>query len=80
MQDRPGRQGNWGYPNTDGLGLIEYMEWCLDMDLAPVLDVWAGLTIGGGMVEPGAALEPYVQETMDELEVSRSKSAENTAY
>ena len=46
------------------------MEWCLDMDLAPVLDVWAGLTIGGGLVQPGESLEPYVQDVMDELEVS----------
>lgn len=24
--NRPGRPGTWGYPNTDGLGLIEMME------------------------------------------------------
>jgi alpha-N-arabinofuranosidase len=24
---RPGREGDWGYPNTDALGFIEYMLW-----------------------------------------------------
>lgn len=28
LQDRPGRPGTWGYENTDGLGLIEYLHWC----------------------------------------------------
>jgi alpha-N-arabinofuranosidase len=26
LKDRPGRPGNWGYYNTDGLGLLEYLE------------------------------------------------------
>lgn len=26
LTDRPGRPGNWGYENTDGLGLIEYFN------------------------------------------------------
>ena len=26
LTERPGRQGTWGYYNTDGLGLIEYMQ------------------------------------------------------
>jgi alpha-L-arabinofuranosidase len=24
--------GNWGYPNTDGLGLIEYLNWAEDLN------------------------------------------------
>jgi alpha-N-arabinofuranosidase len=27
LVDRPGRMGDWTYQNTDGLGLIEYLEW-----------------------------------------------------
>lgn len=26
LKDRPGRPGTWGYQNTDGLGLMEYMN------------------------------------------------------
>lgn len=47
--NRPGRQGDWGYANTDALGLMEYLQWCEDMVLAPVLAVWSGLSLGGGI-------------------------------
>lgn len=30
LKDRPGRPGDWTYYNTDGLGLLEYLEWCED--------------------------------------------------
>lgn len=26
LKDRPGRPGTWGYENTDGLGLVEYLN------------------------------------------------------
>jgi alpha-L-arabinofuranosidase len=31
LRDRPGRPGNWKYYNTDGLGLLEYLEVCLKL-------------------------------------------------
>lgn len=40
--DRPGRQGDWFYPNTDALGLDEFMQWCEDMNMTAMLAVWAG--------------------------------------
>jgi alpha-L-arabinofuranosidase len=42
LKDRPGRPGDWSYINTDGLGLLEYLEWCEDMEIEPVLAVYAG--------------------------------------
>ncbi|KKY23140.1 putative alpha-n-arabinofuranosidase a [Diplodia seriata] len=70
LKDRPGRQGTWGYPNTDALGIVEYFEWCTDMGLEPVLDVWAGFSLNSGGSTPitGDALTPYVNEVLDELE------------
>lgn len=69
METRPGRQGDWTYPNTDALGLMEYMQWCLDMNMEPVLGVWAGLSLGdGGTVVSGADLDPYVADVLAELE------------
>jgi alpha-N-arabinofuranosidase len=65
--NRPGRQGDWGYANTDALGLMEYMQWCEDMALAPVLAVWSGLSLGGGITS-GTALTPYVTDVLNELE------------
>jgi alpha-N-arabinofuranosidase len=31
LEDRPGYPGTWGYTNTDGLGLVEYMLWAQDL-------------------------------------------------
>src|SRR5262249_53251591 len=34
---RPGHPDDaWGYRSTDGLGLLEYLEWCEDLHLTPV--------------------------------------------
>jgi alpha-N-arabinofuranosidase len=33
LKTRPGFQGVWGYQQTHGLGLVEYLEWSEDMDL-----------------------------------------------
>lgn len=57
VQNRPGRQADWEYPNTDALGLMEYLQWCTDMSMTPVLAIWSGLTLGGGVIS-GAALDP----------------------
>ena len=67
VQDRPGRQGDWGYPNTDALGLMEYLQWCSDMSMTPILAIWSGLSFGGGVLS-GSDLEPYVDDALNELE------------
>lgn len=67
VEDRPGRQGDWGYPNTDALGLLEYMYWTQDMGLEPLLALWDGAALDLSVIT-GDALQPYVQEVMDELE------------
>lgn len=72
LKDRPGRPGNWGYQNTDGLGLIEYMNWCTDLDVEPLLGVWSGLYLNNYVTPPyvvsEADLQPYVDDAMNELE------------
>jgi alpha-L-arabinofuranosidase len=35
LVNRPGRPGTWQYQNTDGLGLIEYLWWCQDLQVEP---------------------------------------------
>jgi alpha-N-arabinofuranosidase len=67
LTERPGRLGTWGYQNTDGLGLIEYMEWCTDLEVEPVLAVWGGLYLDG-TITPQDKLDFYVQDALDELE------------
>jgi alpha-N-arabinofuranosidase len=66
--DRPGHQAPWFYWSTDGLGLLEFLEWCEDLKVEPVLAVYAGYSLGGSHVATGKDLEPYVQSALDEVE------------
>ncbi len=65
---RPGHRSPWGYWSTDGLGLLEFLEWCEDLQMEPLLGVFAGYTLDRNYVEAGPALEPYVQEALEEIE------------
>lgn len=65
---RPGHMDDaWGYWSTDGLGLLEYLEWVEDMRAQPVLAVFAGYALRGEHVT-GDALKPYIQDALDEIE------------
>ncbi|EMC94664.1 glycoside hydrolase family 51 protein [Baudoinia panamericana UAMH 10762] len=77
LMDRPGRPGDWTYYNTDGLGLLEYMYWCEDMDLVPVLGVYAGFSLDIATYDTGYTnanewpvelMQHVLQEALDELE------------
>ncbi len=68
LVDRPGHQAPWSYWSTDGLGLLEFLEWCQDLKVEPVLAVYAGYSLKGEHVAPGKDLEPYVQDAIDEVE------------
>src|SRR3569833_3760739 len=68
LVDRPGHRSPWRYRSTDGLGLLEFLEWCEDLKIQPVLAVYAGYSLSQEHVNPGADLEPYVQDALDEIE------------
>jgi alpha-L-arabinofuranosidase len=71
MVDRPTHPSPWHYHSSDGMGLLEFLEWCEDLHMNPVLAVYAGFSLpegGGERVQPGADLGPYVQDAMDEIE------------
>jgi len=65
---RPGHPCPWGYYSSDGLGLLEFLEWCEDMKAEPVLAVYAGYSLNHTHVNPGPDLEPFVQDALDEIE------------
>lgn len=65
--DRPGYPGTWGYTNTLGLGLAEYLNWCVDLNMEPILALWAGLYLDQTVISE-ADLAPYVQDALNELE------------
>ena len=68
LVDRPTHRSPWSYQSSDGMGLLEFLEWCEDLHMQPVLAVYAGYSLAQEHVNPGADLEPYVQDALDELE------------
>ncbi|HVU07415.1 MAG TPA: alpha-L-arabinofuranosidase C-terminal domain-containing protein [Verrucomicrobiae bacterium] len=68
IEQRHGHPSPWGYRSTDGLGFLEFLEWCEDMKAEPVLAVYAGYSLNGEHVNPGSDLQPYVQDALDEIE------------
>jgi len=68
VDQRPGHQGPWGYRSTDGMGLLEMLEWCEDLHMQPVLAVFAGFALNHERAAPGPALTPFVQDALDEIE------------
>jgi alpha-N-arabinofuranosidase len=68
ISQRPGHRSPWNYWSTDGFGLMEYLEWCEDLHMEPVLAVFAGYALKKDYIKPGPDLEPYVQDALDEIE------------
>lgn len=67
LTDRPGRLGAWGYYNTDGVGLAEVFNWAEDLDMDVILTLWDGHYLDGTVIT-GDALQPYIDEALNELE------------
>jgi alpha-N-arabinofuranosidase len=68
VETRPGHRSCWGYWSTDGFGLPEFLGWCQDLNMEPVLAVFAGYTLKRDVIPAGPKLEPYVQEALEEIE------------
>ena len=64
---RPGHNSPWGYRSTDGLGLLEYMEWTEDIGAEPLLAVFGGYVLNRDYLT-GDNLKPFVQDALDEIE------------
>jgi alpha-L-arabinofuranosidase len=67
LVDRPTHRSPWGYLSTDGMGLLEFLEWCEDLKMEPLLAVYAGYSLHGEHVV-GKELEPHIQDALDEIE------------
>ncbi len=68
LVDRPTHRSPWNYQSSDGMGLLEFLEWCEDLNMQPVLAVYAGYSLAQEHINPGRDLEPYIQDALDELE------------
>jgi alpha-N-arabinofuranosidase len=68
IAERPGHPCDaWGYWSSDGMGLLEFLEWCEDMGAEPVVGIYAGYSFREH-VDAGDDLKPYVQDALDEIE------------
>ena len=65
---RPGHACCWGYRSSDGFGLLEFLDWCEDLKMEPVLAVYAGYNLNHTHIDAGPALQPCVQDALDEIE------------
>jgi alpha-N-arabinofuranosidase len=69
LEQRPTHMSPWRYRSSDGLGLLEFLEWAEDLNMEPLLAVYAGLHIDrGANIITGDALKPHVQDALDEIE------------
>jgi alpha-N-arabinofuranosidase len=68
LVDRPTHPSPWRYHSSDGLGLLEFLEWCEDLKMQPLLAVYAGYSMKQEHIDAGPTLEPYVQDALDEIE------------
>ena len=69
VEERPGHFDDaWGYWSSDGMGLLEYLNWCDDLNMEPVLAVFAGYSLRGQKVKPGPELDVFVKEALEEIE------------
>ena len=68
VEERPGHWSPWGYWSSDGLGLLEYLEWCEDLEMEPVMAVYSGYSLDRKSVPAGDDLKPYVQDALDQIE------------
>jgi alpha-N-arabinofuranosidase len=72
ISQRPGHMGCWSYRSSDGLGLLEFLEWSEDIGAQPVLAVYAGYSLNDKQHPRGIAagddLKPFVDEAIEEIE------------
>ena len=68
LVDRPTHPSPWRYHSSDGLGLLEFLEWCEDLKMQPLLAVYAGYSMRQEYVKPGPDLDPYLADALDEIE------------
>ncbi len=58
----------WNYQSSDGMGLLEFLEWTEDLKIDTVLAVYAGYSLKGDHIVPGPALVPFLTDALDEIE------------
>lgn len=71
VAERPGHLNkNWGYYSSDGLGFLEYLQMCEDLNAEPlfVINCGIGHDVGRMYVVPMHEMQPFVQDALDAIE------------
>jgi alpha-N-arabinofuranosidase len=68
LVDRPTHPTPWTYRSSDGMGLLEFLTWCEDLHMEPLLAVFSGYSLRQEHIPAGKELEPYVEDVLDEIE------------
>ncbi|HEY1759574.1 MAG TPA: alpha-L-arabinofuranosidase C-terminal domain-containing protein [Bryobacteraceae bacterium] len=69
VSQRPGHMDDaWKYWSSDGMGLLDFLDWCEDLNMQPLLAVYAGYSLRQERVKFGPDLDPYVKDALDEIE------------
>jgi alpha-N-arabinofuranosidase len=50
------------------MGLLEFLEWCEDIKMEPLLAIFAGYSLDGDHVDAGPLLKPYIEDALNEIE------------
>lgn len=58
----------WRYLSSDGMGLLEFMFWCEDLKMEPILGVFAGFFLSSRNPFVGPDLQPYIDDALNEIE------------
>jgi len=75
LVDRPTHPAPWNYRSSDGIGLLEFLTWCEDLHMEPLLAVFSGYALNRDHIASGKDLEPYVQDALDEIEYVTGSTA-----
>ena len=64
LEQREVGPGAWGYKSSNGLGILEFLYWCEDLNMEPVL----GVTDGRPWLPDNGDVGPLVQDALDEID------------
>jgi len=70
LKERPGFGGVWEYPQTHGLGLMEYLDFSEDLNMELVVGVYSGLSLNGD-ITPQDQLQFFIDDALDQIEFIR---------
>lgn len=66
VAQRPGHWNLWGYRSTDGLGFLEYLEFCEDIGAEPLFVINVGMAHKDHV--PMDKMSEFVQDALDAIE------------